>query len=189
MKKLSIVLFFVSFLFANSFAQPYVTALGVRLFGTNGTGLTLQQRLSEGFAFEGIGQLKKESYTVSALFKSHNKILFSRHWNYYFGLGGHYGGYLQELSADRKVIDHYYGANGMIGTELTIGRFSIAFDYMPSFSIVRPESEDFVKHDIGLSLRLVLIKPKKQKGFFEGLEKLFKDTEDTPEKKKKTKEM
>ena len=77
----------------------------------------------------------------------------------------------------------------MIGTELTVGRFNISFDYMPSYMFVRPDTETgILRHDVALTLRAVLFKPKKAKGLFEGLEKILKDAE--PGKKKdKTKEM
>lgn len=179
----------MAFFSAQAQAQPYITALGVRLFGANGTGLSLQQRLDDGVAAEVIAQQNKETYQFSALAKVHNKVLFSRIFNYYFGIGGHYGGYNQDLDNARKVSTHFYGANAMIGTELTIGRFNIAFDYMPSYMIGRPATEDgALRHDVALTLRAVLIKPKKTKGLFDGLDKILKDAEGG-KKKDKTKEM
>lgn len=180
---------FVAFLSAQAQAQPYITAVGVRLFGTNGTGISLQQRLEDGVAVEAIAQQNKETYQLSALVKMHNKVLFTRILNYYFGIGGHYGGYNQDLDNSRKVSTHFYGANAMIGTELTIGRFNIAFDYMPSYMIGRPATEDgALRHDVALTLRAVLVKPKKSKGLFDGLDKILKDA-DSGKKKDKTTEM
>lgn len=79
----------------------------------------------------------------------------------------------------------------MIGTELTVGRFNISFDYMPSYMFVRPDTETgILRHDVALTLRAVLFKPKKAKGLFEGLEKILKDGGgDMGKKKDKTKEM
>jgi hypothetical protein len=172
-------------------AQPYKTALGIRLFGTGGTGISLQQRLNDGYAIEAIGQQTTDTYQLSALAKVHNKVLFSRIANYYFGIGGQYGGYYKNFDSERRVDTHYYGLAGMIGTELTLGRFNISFDYMPSYWINRPSTELVgLRHDVALSLRFVLIKPKKSKGLFEGLDKIFKDMDTGDGKKKdKTKEM
>jgi hypothetical protein len=170
-------------------AQPYNTALGVRLFGANGTGLSLQQRLNDGYALEAIAQQNTDTYQLSALAKMHNKVLFTRIFNYYFGIGGNYGGYTKELDKGRTVATHFYGANAMIGTEFTIGRFNIAFDYMPSYMIARPETETaFLRHDVALTLRAVLIRPKKTKGFLNGFDKILKEAE-SGKKKDKTKEM
>jgi hypothetical protein len=172
-------------------AQPYVTALGIRLFGTAGTGISLQQRLNDGYAIEGIAQQTTNTYQFSALAKVHNKVLFSRIANYYFGIGGQYGGYYHVLDAERRPDTHYYGVAGMIGTELTLARFNISFDYMPSYWTNGPTTETLgLRHDVALSLRFVLIKPKKTKGLFDGLDKIFKDMDAGDGKKKdKTKEM
>jgi hypothetical protein len=170
-------------------AQPYLTAVGVRLFGANGTGLSLQQRLNDGYALEAIAQQNTDTYQLSALAKMHNKVLFTRILNYYFGIGGHLGGYNKTLDNSRTPSSHFYGANAMIGTEFTVGRFNIAFDYMPSYMFVHPDTENaLLRHDVGITLRAVIFKPKKSKGLFEGLEKILKDG-DTGKKKDKTKEM
>ena len=172
-----------------STAQPYFTNLGVRLFGGNGTGISVVQRIQDGATVEAIGQLNSTSYQLSGLAKIHNKILFSRIANYYLGVGGHYGGYTKELDAARTTSAHFYGANIMLGTELTLGRFNIGVDYMPSYMIARPTTEDnALRHDVTVSLRIVLIKPKKSKGLFDGLDKILKDAEGGG-KKSKTKEM
>ena len=187
--------FFVAILCAFSFfgaqAQPYLTAAGIRVFGSNGIGATVLQRLDDGYVLEGQYQGTDDGRWVgTGMFKYHKPIIFGRFWNYYFGVGGHYGSYNKNVDATRTIGQPFYGASGMVGTELTIGRINFALDYKPSVSFTRPVDENQIRHDVGISIRYVLVKPKKEAGFLKKLGEILKDEEGKDkEKKRKSSEL
>jgi hypothetical protein len=180
MKKVIFSILCVAFLLNHAVGQAYNTALGVRIgMATyNGFCATLSQRLAKGFCVEGIYQSTDNRYAGNLLFKWHEPFvpLLGRGWNYYFGLGGHYGGYHNGIDSSRTKNATFYGASGMLGTEFTIGRINIGLDWMPSYSFQKPTGEPQLKHDVAFSIRYVLFKAPKNKGVMENLDKIFKDS-------------
>lgn len=179
MKKKFLIFFLFAFSASELVAQGYNTALGVRIGMTpyNGFGASLTQRLSNGLCAEAIYQSTDNRYVGNFIFKWHEPIIpfLGRGWNYYVGLGGHYGGYHRDIDVFRTKSNNFYGATGILGTEFTIGRFNLALDWMPAYSLVKAETEPQIKHDVAFSIRYVLFKAPKSKNIMGKLEDIFKD--------------
>ena len=179
MKKLIFSLIIACFCSNFGVAQGYNTALGLRIgmANYNGFGGTLTQRFDKGFCAEAMYQSVENRYSSGLMLKWHEPILpiLGRGWNYYFGLGGHYGGYHANLDTLRTKTASFYGGSAMLGTEFTIGRVNIALDWMPSYSFQRPIGEPDLKHDIAFSVRFVLFKAPKNKSVIDDLGKIFKE--------------
>ncbi len=195
MKKIIFSLLITCFLSNTLFAQGYNTALGVRIgMATyNGFGATLTQRLAKGLCVEGMYQTTDSRYASGLMFKWHEPFLpiLGRGWNYYFGLGGHYGGYHTDVDGFRTKSASFMGGSAMLGTEFTIGRINIGLDWMPSYSFKNVTNEPTLKHDVSFSVRFVLFKAPKNKSALEDLGKIFKEEGDkmNGKKKKESKEL
>jgi hypothetical protein len=195
MKKIILSLLITAFLSNTLLAQGYNTALGVRIgMATyNGFGATLTQRLVSGLCAEGMYQSTDNRYASGLMLKWHEPFLpiFGRGWNYYFGLGGHYGGYHADIDQFRTKSANFYGGSAMLGTEFTIGRVNIGLDWMPSYSFKTVANEPTLKHDVAFSVRFVLFKAPKNKSALENLGKIFKDEGENMggKKKKESKEL
>ena len=143
-------------------AQSYITAGGIRI--GNNFGLTLQQRVFENFTLEAIAQANKTSYSATLLGEMHRKLLWQKRFNYYFGGGGHYGGYRKATNN----TDAIYGVTGIVGAEGTFGGWNVSIDYKPTYHLAHATNEPMVAHDFGLSIRFVIIKQNK-KNFFKDI--------------------
>jgi hypothetical protein len=145
-------------------AQSYVTAAGVRVgLQRVGFGLTLQQRIAKTSTIEAIAQTNNTDWSLATLYEKHQKILFQKRLNIYFGVGGHYGGYHNDAGGYA-----FYGITGIAGTEVTFGRLNVSLDYKPAINLTRQEGKPFVFHDIGFSARYVMVKQQRKK-LFEGI--------------------
>ncbi len=185
-------LVFTAFVSNTTFAQGYNTALGVRIgMATyNGFGASLTQRLTSGLCAEAMYQSTDNRYASGLLLKWHEPFLpiLGRGWNYYLGLGGHYGGYHSDIDQFRTKSSSFYGGSAMLGTEFTIGRINIGLDWMPSYSFKTVSNEPALKHDVSFSVRFVLFKAPKNKSALENLGKIFKEEGEEMKGGKKKKE-
>lgn len=138
-------------------AQTYTTALGARI--GDGIGVTLQQRILKNVTIEGIAQtgLFNGKSSIDLLAEYHQKFIFTRRFNFYFGGGFHAG--------EEKDF-RFTGASGIVGLELTIGRLLLSVDYLGQLHFTREEDvTGLVDHHAAISLRYVLIKKKRKKIF------------------------
>lgn len=134
----------------------YITAGGVCI-GSD-MGLTLQQRVWKKVTVEGVFEtnLRGDS-RLSATVQRHYNIMF-KGFNYYLGLGIHRG--WEQLAYVDDNLDHPWGASGIVGVELKLGR-SLLFSlhYRPGINI--NGGQRFSYHQSGLSVRQVFIKEKR----------------------------
>ena len=142
-----------------TYAQHYNTAIGIR-FGP-AFGATIQERISKENTLEGLYQQNRDLQFGSLLFELHQPILFTRRFNYYVGIGGHYGQYLNDeaqYAHNSKTDPHFYGATALIGLELTLGRINLSLDYKPRYDILTAAHDPFHTNEVAFSLRFVLVK-------------------------------
>jgi hypothetical protein len=145
-KQLTIFLF-LTFGSISLSAQKYITALGIRA-GTD-LGISLQQRLPATFTAEGIVQSNRYRWSITALAQYHKKVIGKR-INFYLGGGLHWG--------DEQGYGSFWGITPIIGSEVTLARMVISWDYKPALNYEGGSSLIF--HDSGVSVRYVLIKKK-----------------------------
>ena len=107
-------------------AQGYNTAVGLRV--GQGFGPSLTQRIGQRHSVELIAQNRfgTDAFTLTAIGRRHFNLGFKR-LNFFLGAGPHKGwGYEDE--GDRADP---FGLTAQLGAELTLGRTSITFDYLP----------------------------------------------------------
>lgn len=141
------------------FSQHYRLAGGIRV-GDN-YGLSLQGRLfgctsAEAMLHPGIGN---QYNNVSLVIKQHQKIITDR-LNIYGGAG-----IMQSWKQiDQDNIEYYKtgGIRGIVGAELTIGRYNLSWDFAPGLHLWGNESGKFTGGS-AISVRYVLIKQPRKK--------------------------
>ncbi len=120
-----------------AFSQSYNTAIGVRL--GSGAGISLQQRVANKTTLEGIvgTKFKDNAYKVTLVAKQHFPILFKR-FNVYTGGGVHKGWYTggnrTTIDEPANPIENPFGVTLVGGAELSLGKFNISYDFLPSFN-------------------------------------------------------
>lgn len=138
----------------------YITAGGVCI--GNNMGLTLQQRVWKKVTVESVFEtnLRGDS-RFSATLQRHYNIIF-KGFNYYFGAGIHRG--WEQVAYLNDDIDHAWGASGIVGMELMLGRSLLfSFHYRPGINITGGQQISY--HQSGLSIRQVFVKDKRNKLF------------------------
>jgi hypothetical protein len=169
-KKALIILFLLAFPASSLLAQRYGTALGLRL-GNNDYGRTIgisaQQRIAERITIEGIAQsdLSRNS-TLSFLIEKHQPII-SKRFNFYYGGGISFGNEesIRKIEKSKQIIQTYGNATTGVdligGIEMTLLNSVISLDYKPNINLAG--REDFVRGQVGISARMVLVSSKDQK--------------------------
>jgi hypothetical protein len=132
--------------------QTYFTAFGLRA-GTE-LGFTLQQKIWSTGTLEAIVTTNKTRWQCQGIVQYHKRFI-GRRFNTYMGIGPHYGEVMEGSS--------FAGITPIIGFEVTAFGLNFSYDYKPSFNIFH--GEDFLYHDSALSIRMVLIKEKKNRIF------------------------
>lgn len=140
----------------------YITAGGVCI--GNNMGLTLQQRVWPKMTVEGVLETNfRGDSRFSATLQRHHNIIF-KGFNYYYGLGLHRG--WEAIAYDNPDHDHAWGASGIVGIELMLGRgFVCSYHYRPGLNL--SGGERFSYHQSGFSIRRVFIK-EQRRGVFGG---------------------
>jgi hypothetical protein len=128
-------------------AQTYRTALGLRV-GSE-FGFTVQQKLWDNGTIEGILTSNKDRWQSQAIVEYHRAII-GRRINSYFGVGPHYG--------EVKSGGSYAGVTPIFGFEVTMFGLNFSYDYKPSLNVFH--GENFLYHDHGLSVRVILLQQK-----------------------------
>jgi hypothetical protein len=161
MHKLLILTFSIFILFqAQSTAQHYRTAAGIRLGNPKTIGLTVQQKIYKNFTLEGILQAGSGDSPNSLILlgEQHHKILFKR-LNLYYGLGLHKSWFNNTLS--ESELKNPTGVSAITGLEVAIGRMAVSLDIQPNLNVFG--GDQFLNTTTGVSLRYVVVKPKKKK--------------------------
>ncbi|MFK7808978.1 MAG: hypothetical protein AB8F74_14330 [Saprospiraceae bacterium] len=143
-------------------AQHYRTAAGIRLGNEKTLGLTVQQKIYKNFTLEGILQVaagQNGQSSVILLAEQHQKILFKR-LNLYYGLGLHKSWY-NNTSPAGEEFKHPSGVSAITGLELAVAKMTLSLDIQPNLNIFG--GSEFLYTTTGVSLRYVIIKPKKKK--------------------------
>jgi hypothetical protein len=164
---LSVILFGLSV--QDVHAQRYGTAVGLRL-GNNSysrtVGITAQQRVLKNVTLEGIVQSDfNRNTTFHLMAQSHRRIL-SKRFNYYLGAGISSGWEESFVKVpETNQIIHTYGnqttgVDLVGGLELTVANTVLSLDYKPNFNL--SGREEFYRSQVGISVRMVLVKSKEQ---------------------------
>lgn len=108
-------------------AQKYDLAVGPRL-GTE-IGLSAQYRISKKATLETIlhSSFLEDLNVLAVIYEDHQSIIFRR-FNFYSGLGPHFGWY---DSRSEATPNNPVGLTALVGIEITLGRFNISWDYKP----------------------------------------------------------
>ena len=140
-----------------TFAQSYVTAMGLRM-GSN-FGVTLQQKIVGHLTAEGIVTSSPVSNqtTGTLLVEMHNPLI-SKRFNFYIG-GGLHNRWLQDIEGQKLVRR---GVTAVAGAEMTLGRINLGWDYKPVFHL-NTDTQPF-ESETAISLRYVFIKKIKGSG-------------------------
>jgi hypothetical protein len=114
-------------------AQGYGTAAGLRI--GNGIGVTFQQQIALNTSIEAILQreFSNSDATLSLLYEKHQNVL-TRGLNIYAG-GGVYYTWLEERKNVVVQPKNPLGIAPIVGAELTIGSFNVAFDFKPNIKL------------------------------------------------------
>ena len=122
------------FCLAGASAQGYNTAVGLRV-GRAG-GLSIAQRVGKHVSAEAhlTTGLFDDGTTATLLARRHMPILLRR-VNLFVGGGLHKGWNYVERDDDGERLPGQrgdpFGIDGQVGAEVTFGRFSLAYDYLP----------------------------------------------------------
>lgn len=147
-------------------AQAYTTSVGVRVGGSNG--LTIQQRLGKKVSIEGMVTTNfKDQTRVTVLGEIHKKIIQQR-FNFYSGVGfykqwGPNTVVATATNSNQKALEtatvtayEPWGISGVLGLELTMGRFNFSLDFKPSVNV---QGTPTVQVDqFGFSMRYVIFR-------------------------------
>ncbi|WP_373493111.1 hypothetical protein [Aquiflexum sp.] len=165
-------LIFLLFLISLSYkveAQRYGSAVGIRMGNNDFSrtfGLSAQQRVFKHITLEGILQSDFNKNSTAHLLVEVHRPIISKRFNYYYGAGVSTG-WEESFVKDKetKQILHTYGnstsgVDFIAGIELTVANTVISLDYKPNFNL--SGREEFVRGQVGISARMVLVKSKEQ---------------------------
>lgn len=135
------------------YSQAYNRAIGLRL--DNGIGFTYKERLGDRFTVEGLlkSRPKLDFYQIGALAEWHNPLVF-KFFNIYYGTGLHYGFYDND-----EGVQNPFGISGILGTEITLGRFNVSYDIKLDANIIG--GTKVIDPSTGISIRYVVAKKKR----------------------------
>lgn len=162
MRYLILFLFTILFSYSEIQAQHYRTAAGIRLGSEKTIGISVQQLVYKNITVEGIlraGSGNSSLNSIVLLAEQHQKILFKR-LNLYYGLGLHKSWYNNNSNSENEVKNPS-GVAAVTGLELAVGRMAVSLDIQPNLNVVG--GNQFLNTTTGVSLRYVLVKPKKKK--------------------------
>jgi len=111
-----------------AYSQYYNAAAGIRM-GTE-FGISAQVRVLEKTTIEGIlnSSLSSNHQSITVLAEQHQSIL-TRRLNFYIGAG-------INQSWTNDSTSHYPGGfSTIVGTELSLGRFNVSWDYRPTVNL------------------------------------------------------
>ncbi len=162
MHRIVLLLFTLLFSYNESQAQHYRTAAGIRLGSEKTIGLSIQQLVYKKFTLEGILQVGSGNSSLNSIIvlaEQHQKIFFKR-LNLYYGLGLHKSWYNNNSTLEEEYKNPS-GVAAITGLELAVGRMAVSLDIQPNLNVVG--GNQFLNTTTGVSLRYILVKPKKKK--------------------------
>lgn len=159
MSKLNFIIICLVLIGGNLKAQHYRLAAGIRI--GNNYGLTVQGKIFDKTSAELILHpgLGNQENSVSLLVRRHQKFITDRLSLY---AGGGITQYWKTDGSENVDLDGSGGIMGIVGAEVTLGRYNVSWDFTPSVLAWGNESGAF-KAGTAVSLRYVLIKPAKKK--------------------------
>jgi len=140
-------------------AQHYRTAGGVRV--GQGLGFTFKQKVLDKTAIEAIllTSVGNQETGLVLLAEQHQKLLFKR-FTFYPGIGVHKTWNADVPDAFSETSDPA-GVSGIIGVEMTVGRFNIGWDYLAQLNLWGDAR--FFQSNTAVSLRYVFWERKRKK--------------------------
>ncbi len=120
-------------------AQDYETAIGFR--GGFQQGLTIKHFIGSDAAIEGIIATRWKGYNITGLYEIHANAFDTPGLNWYYGFGGHIGGYNGYNNHPYFHEDRFYtilGVDAILGIEYNISEIPInlSADWKPAFNII-----------------------------------------------------
>jgi hypothetical protein len=123
-------------------------------------GITVQQRIARRTTLEVLGEFAPASYTkLSVLGEKHIGLLGGHRFNAYLGIGPHLGTWKDDSTTKKFSTKNLYaGVTGIVGLELTVGRFSAAAALEPAINLyVKERKQDYFIPQVSISARYVLV--------------------------------
>lgn len=150
--KKSIIILLAILSWIPAVSQKYGTAPGIRI-ARKDLGLTLEQRIADRATMEFLLCSDLEDHSATLLLAHHFPILFNS-FNYYLGLGGHFG-YLQKHG-------YYRGVDVVLGIEYKFPLIPllISYDLKPEFHF---DHKNWFEMNTAFSARYILISQKERK--------------------------
>ena len=147
-------------------AQSYITAAGVRV--NKGINFSVQQRILNKWTAEGIvhTSMASDELGITLLAERHHKILF-KNLNLYYGAGPHF--YFDQSAniGEGNFNTAVAGVSFIGGAELSLGRFNISADFKPELHLSGDTNFPLEWSGAAISVRYILIKPKKKRTFWD----------------------
>ncbi len=173
---------FILFLLLTSWGlsgQSYISAGGIRM-GT-GIGFTFQQAVERHTTIEGIlnSSLRNDRIQITILGERHFPLI-SRRFNVYSGAGLHKAWNVP--NGDK--LSNPFGLSFIIGTEMTISRLILSYDFKPALHLSGDKVFDF---QTAVSLRYVFKRKTIREQIKENHQKRKKKRIKAREKRKKNK--
>lgn len=145
-RKITSIIFFFTLVSSLAIAQPYQSALGVRL--GFGLGLTYKAFISPNAAIEGIAQYSysEHGYGLCGLYEVHNYHTFrTSNLAFIYGIGAHVAYYDKGYYKNRSGIYYVdsemnFGIDGIIGIDYYIPEANIdwSLDVKPFLDFINP---------------------------------------------------
>ncbi len=145
-----VIILLISCFVAN--AQNYKTAIGIR-FGSE-IGLTIQQIVGKHQTLEGIIStgIRNKDAKVALLWEDHYPMLGKR-FNLYYGVGVNFNlPNTQNTSFVRQP-----GATGLVGAELSFGRYVFSIDTRPIVNFRAGSSQCIFENMAAFSVKYILV--------------------------------
>ena len=147
----------------STYAQPYTTALGIRVGET--TGLTLKHNYERNMALEGILGFFRNGVSLTGLMEIHRQAYDVQGLRWYYGPGAHIAFYNSGYRGNRwRDRSNYYdsavgfGINGIVGMEYRLPDdvpIVFSFELKPFLEIDTSGNAGFAL-DPGLGVKFIL---------------------------------
>ena len=161
MKKICILIIFMSLPYYGLFGQKhdYVDALGLR--GGLATGITYKHFLNKTNAIEGILTTRWQGFSATGLYEIHDVAFETANLFWYYGGGAHlgfYDNYMNTPWLDKDESAVLTGIDGIIGIEYNIREIpvNISVDWKPAINFTG--SRAVFPDEIALSIRYMFEK-------------------------------
>ena len=150
----------LAFIYATTaIAQPYTTAVGIRLGGK--VGISAQQAIGSKSTVELMGEagLLSKQTRFTALLERHHRLMFPG-LNFYVGAGPHLGVAKLATQAEKGGYERkvFAGVSALAGGELKLRNTLVSIDYKPVFNLVGGQT--VFDGGAAISVRYIFANPK-----------------------------